>query len=73
MDDWRERAACLGMDTDVFFPGRGRNNARAALAVCYQCPVQQQCADHALTEPENFGIWGATTPDDRKRMVTSWA
>lgn len=73
MDDWMERAACLGMDTDVFYPDPGRRSAQPALAICRECPVRQECMDHALSQPEVFGVWGGATAPERRRMRrTSW-
>ena len=54
-------------DTSTFFPGRGGSTA-AAIAVCQRCNVQATCLAYALTDPTLDGIWGATTPDDRRRM-----
>jgi WhiB family redox-sensing transcriptional regulator len=41
-----------------------REEARAKL-ICADCPVLTQCRDHALSVPETWGIWGATTPRER--------
>lgn len=35
MTDWRDRAACLGVDDDTFFPDRNdTTGAETALRVC---------------------------------------
>lgn len=74
---WREAAACHGIDTAVFYPtvkgGRGSSPARRAydraIAICHTCPVNYQCLWYALDHKEEHGVWGATTPDDRKALA----
>ena len=63
---WRERAACQGLPTWLFYPVSGAP-ASAALAVCARCAVRQECAHHALATGEEFGIWGGRTEADRAR------
>ena len=64
---WRRRAACRGLDPDLFFPERGESGA-AAKAVCAQCPVTRQCLAFALANDETLGVWGATTPRARRPL-----
>lgn len=66
-DDWRQRAACRGMDPDLFFPGRG-DDAREAKAVCATCCVVEQCLDYAVGAGIRMGIWGATSERERRRL-----
>ena len=42
----------------------------AAIAMCRSCPVLKQCLEYALRHPESteYGIWGGTTPFQRRRM-----
>ncbi|MCG7592441.1 WhiB family transcriptional regulator [Mycobacterium sp. PSTR-4-N] len=54
-------------DPTKFFAERG-GSAMAAKRICGTCPVQQQCLDHALLHNEKFGIWGGTSPKERRRM-----
>lgn len=70
---WQEDALCASptIDPDIFFPGRGENDkARRAKAVCQRCPVSQQCLEYALQIPaeHDFGVLGATTQTERKRL-----
>lgn len=65
---WLRRAACLGMDTGLFFGPDGEREAARnvreaeALGVCCRCPVQAECLAAATKE----GVWGGTTEDERK-------
>ncbi|TQC41413.1 WhiB family transcriptional regulator [Rhodococcus sp. WS4] len=71
--DWREDAACRGLESSVFFsPDAERGHARArresrARRICAACPVLSRCRDHALASGEPYGIWGGMTETDRRR------
>lgn len=69
---WRARAACAGRSPNLWFPEGGAGNStatREALSICRSCPVSTQCAEYAIAQPENFGIWGGLTQDDRKSLT----
>ena len=67
--EWRNRAACLGMDTDLFFPEKTENAAEAK-QVCLSCPVREPCLEEAmsLAGADDSGIWGGASPDDRRSL-----
>jgi WhiB family transcriptional regulator, redox-sensing transcriptional regulator len=71
--DWREDAACRGIESSVFFsPDSERGTARArresrAKQICEGCRVLVQCRDHALSTGEPYGVWGGMTETDRRR------
>ena len=64
---WTERAACRGTDTEIFYPVTPDEEAEA-LSICATCPVRAQCLDYAIRNRETYGIWGGTTPDQRRRI-----
>lgn len=70
---WWERAACRGLDTELFFPDRGESPAEAK-AVCATCPVTEDCLWFALGKaddelrPQRSGIWGGETEFARTKM-----
>ena len=64
---WQDGAACVGVETALFFPERAAD-PRPAQAVCATCPVAQQCLEYALTVGEDFGIWGGKTARDRRSI-----
>jgi WhiB family redox-sensing transcriptional regulator len=70
-DQWRQKAACLHADPDLFFPSSD-SNAHAALlrakAICRMCPVISRCLQWAVTNNETQGIWGGLTPQERKSV-----
>ena len=65
--DWRDSAACKGMDPDVFFLRRdqGGRNA-AAKAVCAGCPVSAECLEVGANELS--GIWGGLSASQRRQL-----
>lgn len=39
-----------------------------AKSICDTCPIKDACLAHALEEKERFGMWGGTTPIERRRV-----
>lgn len=64
-DNWQHRAACRGLDPDLFFPEVGSTGTEAR-AVCNTCPVRAQCLDDAINRDEKFGIWGGMAHLERR-------
>ena len=65
---WRLRAACRGVDPDIFYPVTDEE-ADDAKAICAGCPVQQACLEWALTHRESDGVWGGATERERRRII----
>jgi WhiB family transcriptional regulator, redox-sensing transcriptional regulator len=69
---WALGGACRDVDSELFFPeGTGLRVAeqeRTAKQVCSRCLVRQPCLTWALTVPEADGIWGGSTPSERRLM-----
>jgi len=64
---WRRRAACRGVDPDIFFPPRGdHNGANRALAICARCPVRADC--EAANLHQRSGVWGGTVERQRRKL-----
>ena len=64
---WQAKAVCRDHDPDLFFPNPSdRRGVLDAMAVCYTCPVMQQCQAAAKGSREQYGVWGA------KHFETSW-
>ena len=53
--DWRDKAACLTADPELFFPvgntGPAVDQIDKAKAVCARCSVTEQCLQYAETSP----------------------
>ncbi|HLI54092.1 MAG TPA: WhiB family transcriptional regulator [Acidimicrobiales bacterium] len=65
---WRQRAACRGVDPDIFYPVSDEE-AEDAKAICATCPVRQLCLDWALANREKEGVWGGATERERRRIL----
>ncbi|MEV0623876.1 WhiB family transcriptional regulator [Nonomuraea sp. NPDC050404] len=66
------RAACRDADPELFFPitwddrpGRADDEARS---ICRACPVRPACLDWAVRTGEPDGMWGGTTPAERRLL-----
>lgn len=70
---------CSQSDPESFFsedplagsmsPGRlAYPYEREAKLICTSCPYQLRCLEFALRNPDEQGIWGGTTEQDRRRM-----
>ena len=71
--DWRDSAACIGSDLNLFFPistvgAAARVQIDEAKAVCGECPVQRDCLAWALMVGPEFGIFGGRTDAERRRL-----
>jgi len=75
--EWQLRGTCRTEDPDLFFhPDGDRGLSRtarelAAKAVCAGCPVVEQCAGHALSVREPYGVWGGLTEDEREQVYAA--
>jgi WhiB family redox-sensing transcriptional regulator len=73
LPDWRDDAACLEVDPDLFFPDGDIRSARAqvkrAKLICRGCPVTATCLNWALVSGQEAGIWGGLTEDERRRLL----
>lgn len=69
---WVGDALCSQVDPDAFFPERGVSTA-AVKAVCLACPVRTACLAAALDNREQYGIWGGTSPRERRKLLRNAA
>ena len=65
--EWRDDAACRGLDTNVFFPATDEEAAEAK-AICATCPVREECLEFALLTRQDDGVWGGLTETERRRL-----
>ena len=72
--EWRNRAACRGVPTDAFYPNPANWGAesRAARKMCDACPVRAACAQNALDNREEHGIFAGINvrqPGAREKLA----
>ena len=70
-DAWRIRGACRSVDPDTFFPAPNAPN-EAAVTLCGTCDVQGPCLAWALQAGDCHGVWGGTTPRERRAILVAW-
>ncbi len=71
--EWRLRGRCRTADPETFFPEpQARESPRAALELCANCSVRASCLASALDAGDRNGVWGGTTPRERKAMLIAW-
>jgi WhiB family transcriptional regulator, redox-sensing transcriptional regulator len=68
---WRTRGVCQTVDPETFFPAPSEP-ADTAVALCRTCEVQGACLAWALEVGDCHGVWGATTPRERRAMLVAW-
>lgn len=61
------REACASHDPELWF-SNDPDDQDAAKTICLNCPLMETCATLALTNREEFGIWGATTAAERAKL-----
>ncbi|PSJ27818.1 WhiB family transcriptional regulator [Streptosporangium nondiastaticum] len=70
--DWRQYAACLHEDPELFFPVGSRGPAvvqtEDAKSVCRRCPVREDCLRWALDSGQESGVWGGTSEAERRAL-----
>jgi WhiB family transcriptional regulator, redox-sensing transcriptional regulator len=74
--DWRETATCRDLDPELFFPvgvtGMAIEQIDAAKAFCNTCESKEACLEFAITTNQEYGVWGATTEDERRVLRRVW-
>ena len=69
---WRERAACLDEDPDLFFPigntGLALLQIEEAKAVCRRCEVVDICLKWAVEFGQDAGVFGGLSEDQRRAL-----
>ena len=60
-------------DQTFFFPDPGDSAAvEQAKEVCEECPVLNECLSYAVGTNQTEGVWGGTTPSERRRLRQRW-
>lgn len=73
--EWQFQGLCRTRGPEMFFHPEGeRGSARRkreafAAALCRECPVLQQCREHALAAREPYGVWGGMTEEERAAIT----
>jgi WhiB family transcriptional regulator, redox-sensing transcriptional regulator len=69
---WRDRAACLDEDPELFFPIGNTEPAfrqiEEARAVCHRCEVMDTCLNWAMETRQEAGVWGGQSAEQRQSL-----
>ncbi|WP_431784572.1 WhiB family transcriptional regulator [Streptomyces chumphonensis] len=72
---WHSEAVCRRDEAGLFFAPSKEPTAerlareQAAKSVCARCPVLVECREHALLQPEPYGVWGGLTAAERRVVL----
>ncbi|KAB1647569.1 MULTISPECIES: WhiB family transcriptional regulator [unclassified Pseudoclavibacter] len=70
--DWRDHAACLAADPELFFPvgntGPAVDQIEKAKVVCSDCEVTDECLHYAMETGQDAGVWGGLSEDERRAL-----
>lgn len=69
---WRNQALCRDYDSELWY-SRNKDVIKAAIRVCWECPVRQECLAAAFKaegtqEHKRYGVWGGTTRENRNYL-----
>lgn len=67
MNEWKARAACIGL-SKFFFPDAPGKPEPIARQICAGCQVQPECLEYALELNPPYGIWAGTNDKQRKSL-----
>lgn len=73
--EWQYQGECRKHDPEIFFLDthlRGsakQKKIAAAKKICGPCPVKNDCLEHALNTPENYGVWGGLSEEEREILI----
>ncbi len=68
---WTKLALCAGHPEKACWFPEDHHTASRAIAICRVCPVRDDCLSFAIKTGQSEGVWGGTTPHQRRRMVRS--
>jgi hypothetical protein len=60
------RPLCATADPEDWFRERAGSYADRPFNICRQCPIVMDCLNWAIDNDERWGIWGGTSPEDRR-------
>ncbi len=70
--DWRDRAACLDEDPELFFPigntGPAIAQIEGAKVVCRRCEAVDTCLKRTNESGQDAGVWGGMSEDERRAL-----
>ena len=68
---WRANPAEVAATLDSFYEEEDEEVIAFDRSICAGCGARAQCLEIALSRNEKYGIWGGTTPAERKGLRQS--
>jgi len=69
---WRNSAACLDEDPELFFPIGTTDPAfhqiEKARVVCRRCEIIEDCLSWSMDSRQDAGVWGGLSVDERRAL-----
>jgi WhiB family redox-sensing transcriptional regulator len=65
---WMAEGLCRMYPPETFFPSDGVGVEKAK-KICANCPVAEQCLEHALEHRIEHGVWGGASERQRRRIL----
>ena len=69
---WRNPAACLDEDPELFFPtgntGPALLQIEKAKVICGRCEVVEPCLKWAIEFGQDSGVWGGLSAEERRAL-----
>lgn len=69
---WRDEAACIGVDPEIFFPlgsSAVDPDLKAAKQVCGRCTVKAACLEWAVQASVDDGVFGGLDAQERRSLT----
>lgn len=60
---------CTASGEDFYPADKAYEAIETAKAICDTCSFEQACLQLALNNNEQYGIWGGTTPLERRTLI----
>lgn len=67
VENW-EGAACVSADPELFFDSHYKA-IHEAKKICNTCPLIIKCAEYAIKNEQEWGVWGGLSADDRRLLT----
>lgn len=64
--NWREFAACRGLNPEQFYDQKVEARAKE---ICRQCAVAEPCLAYALRREAKWGVFGGLSPSERRTLL----
>jgi WhiB family redox-sensing transcriptional regulator len=66
--EWMAKGLCTNVPPSRFFPSDGAG-VEVARRICADCPVKDDCLEHALAHRIDHGVWGGCSERERRRIL----